>query len=336
MSIDIDRIAAARYGLSIEQVQQTAATAVGGETIGQKIDRLARYPINVRFPRETRDSMSALAQLPIIAPNGAVVPLSTVARVRIEPGPSMVKSENAQPAVWVYVDVRDRDVVSYVQQAQRRVARAVHLPPGYSITWSGQFEYAQRAARRLAWVVPTTIGIIFLLLFAAFGRVRQPLVILLSLPFALVGGIWLIFLLDHAVSVATAVGFIALTGLAAEFGVVMLVYLDHAIDRRIERGRFATKADLDEALIEGAVLRVRPKAMTVAVILAGLFPLLAGGGTGHEVMQRLAAPMIGGMITAPLLSLFVLPAIYKLLGPKRLAAQIGDQTTIGHAIPQAR
>jgi Cu(I)/Ag(I) efflux system membrane protein CusA/SilA len=325
VSIDIDRIAAARYGLSIEQVQQTAATAVGGETIGQKIDGLARYPINVRFPRETRDSMNALEQLPIIGPDGAVVPLSMVAKIRIEPGPSMVKSENAQPAVWVYVDVRHRDVVGYVHEAQQKVASAVHLPPGYSITWSGQFEYAQRAAHRMAWVVPATIGIIFLLLFAAFGRVRQPLVILLSLPFALVGGIWLIFLLGHAVSVATAVGFIALAGLSAEFGVVMLVYLDHAIERRIDRGEFVSDDDLDHALIEGAVLRVRPKAMTVAVILAGLFPLLAGGGTGHEVMQRLAAPMIGGMITAPLLSLFVLPAIYKLLGPQRLAAKVGEQ-----------
>ena len=321
VSIDIDRIAAARYGLSIEQVQQTAAAAVGGETIGQKIEGLARYPINVRFPRETRDSMTALEQLPIIAPDGAVVPLSMVAKIRIEPGPSMVKSENAQPSVWTYIDVRDRDLVGFVREAQQKVAATVHLPPGYSIAWSGQFEYAQRAARRLQWVVPATIGIIFLLLFIAFGRVRQPLVILLSLPFALVGGIWLIFLLGHAVSVATAVGFIALAGLAAEFGVVMLVYLDHAIDNRIEKGTFSTNEQLDEALMEGAVLRVRPKAMTVAVILAGLLPLLIGGGTGHEVMQRLAAPMIGGMITAPLLSLFVLPAVYKLLGPKRLAVQ---------------
>ena len=337
VSIDIDRMAAARYGLSIEQVQQTAATAVGGETIGQKIDGLARYPINVRFPRETRDSMNALEQLPIIAPNGAVVPLSMVATVRIEPGPSMVKSENAQPAVWVYVDVRDRDLVGYVHEAQTKVASAVHLPPGYSIAWSGQFEYAQRAAHRLAWVVPVTIGIIFLLLFAAFGRARQPLVILLSLPFALVGGIWMIFLLGHAVSVATAVGFIALAGLSAEFGVVMLVYLDHAIDRRIATGEFANNDDLNHALVEGAVLRVRPKAMTVAVILAGLFPLLVGGGTGHEVMQRLAAPMIGGMITAPLLSLFVLPAIYKLLGRKRLAARVGPEQIpiLNDPLPQA-
>jgi Cu(I)/Ag(I) efflux system membrane protein CusA/SilA len=320
IDIDVNRLAAARYGLSIEEVQQTAATAVGGETIGQTLDGLARYPISVRFPREMRDSVSALQQLPIVTPDGAIVSLSQVATIRVRPGPSMIKSENAQPAVWVYIDVRDRDVVGYVREAQEKVASAVRLPPSYSISWSGQFEYAQRAAERLAWVVPATIGIIFLLLFVAFRRVRQPAIILLSLPFALVGGIWLIFLMGHAVSVATAVGFIALAGLAAEFGVVMLVYLDSAIAERTKQQQFLTNEDLDAALMEGAVLRVRPKAMTVAVILAGLFPLLIGGGAGHEVMQRLAAPMVGGMITAPLLSLFVLPAIYKLLGPKRLAS----------------
>ena len=334
IDIEVNRLAAARYGLSIEQVQQTAAMAVGGETIGQKVDGLARYPISVRFPREMRDSISALRQLPIITSDGAVVSLSQVADIRVRPGPSMIKSENAQPTVWVYVDVRGRDVVGYVRDAQRRVASSVPLPPGYSISWSGQFEYAQRAAQRLAWVVPATIGIIFLLLFAAFRRVQQPAIILLSLPFALVGGVWLIFLLGHAVSVATAVGFIALAGLAAEFGVVMLVYLDNAILDRIKERRFATEDDLDEALIEGAVLRVRPKAMTVAVILAGLFPLLIGHGAGSEVMQRLAAPMVGGMITAPLLSLFVLPAVYKLLGPKRLSAPASSRQSGGVPMQQ--
>ena len=317
VDIDIDRLAAARYGLSVIEVQRTAATAVGGTPVGEQIDGLARFPINVRFPREMRDSAQALGRLPIVAPSGAVVPLSAVADINIVSGPSMVKSENARPSVWVYVDVRNRDVVGYVNEAREAVADAVDLPPGYSISWSGQFEYAQRAGERLQWVVPATIGIIFLLLFLAFGRLRQPLIILLTLPFALVGGIWLIYLLGHAISVATAVGFIALAGLAAEFGVVMLVYLDRAIEERIENGQLSEDDDLDEALILGAALRVRPKAMTVAVILAGLFPLLISTGTGSEVMQRLAAPMIGGMITAPLLSLFVLPALYKLIGRRR-------------------
>ena len=317
IDIRVNRLAAARYGLSIADVQQTAAVAVGGTTVGEKVEGLARFPINVRFPRETRDSVERLGRLPIVAPNGAIVPLSAVADIRVAGGPTMIKSENGRPSLWVYVDVRDRDLVGFVNEARRRVAETVRLPPGYSIAWSGQFEYAQRAGARLRWVVPATIAIIFLLLFFAFRRVRQPLVILLTLPFALVGGVWLVFLLGHHVSIATAVGFIALAGLAAEFGVVMLVYLDRAIGERVKENRLARTEDLDDALIDGAVLRVRPKAMTVAVILAGLFPLLIGHGTGSEVMQRLAAPMVGGMISAPLLSLFVLPAIYKLLGRRR-------------------
>ena len=320
MDVQVNRAAAARYGLSIEDVQRTAALAVGGAPIGEKIEGLARFPINVRFPREMRDSVAALGQLPIVAPNKSVVPLSAVADIKVVGGPTMIKSENGLPSVWVYVDVRDRDMVGFVHEAQRRVSQFVKLPPGYTISWSGQFEYAERAGKRLAWVGPATIGIIFLLLFLAFRRVRQPAVILLSLPFALVGGVWLVFLLGHAVSIATVVGFIALAGLAAEFGVVMLVYLDRAIEDRIRRGPFSGDDDLDEALMDGAALRLRPKAMTVAVILAGLFPLLIGTGTGSEVMQRLAAPMVGGMITAPLLSLFVLPAIYRLLGHERLAS----------------
>ena len=331
IDIQVNRLAAARYGLSIAEVQQTAAVAVGGTPVGEKIEGLARFPINVRFPRETRDSVEELGRLPIVAPNGAIVPLSAVAEIRVTGGPAMIKSENGRPSLWVYVDVRDRDLVGFVNEARRRVAETVRLPPGYSIAWSGQFEYAQRAGERLRWVVPATIAIIFLLLFFAFRRVRQPLIILLTLPFALVGGVWLIFLLGHHVSIATAVGFIALAGLAAEFGVVMLVYLDRAIDERVRENRLSRTEDLDEALIDGAALRVRPKAMTVAVILAGLFPLLIGHGAGSDVMQRLAAPMIGGMITAPLLSLFVLPAIYKLLGRRRFIQERSAETSAPRA-----
>ena len=333
IDIEVNRLAAARYGLSIEEVQRTAAVVVGGAQIGEKVEGLARFPITVRFPRETRDSVEALGRLPIVAPSGAIVPLSAVADIRIVSGPSMIRSENAQPSVWVYVDVRGRDVVGYVSEARQRVMQAVDLPPGYAISWSGQFEYAQRAGERMMWVVPATIAIIFLLLFLAFRSVREPLVILLTLPFALVGGVWLIFLLGHDVSVASAVGFIALAGLAAEFGVVMLVYLDRAIEARVASGRASTPEDLDAALEEGAVLRVRPKAMTVAVILAGLFPLLVGHGAGAEVMQRLAAPMVGGMVTAPLLSLFVLPAIYKLLGWRRLAGREREAPAESNPVP---
>jgi len=321
IDIRVDRLAAARYGLSIEDVQNTAAAAVGGMPVDEKIEGLARFPINVRFPRETRDSVEALRALPMVTTGGSIVPLGAVASVEVADGPVMVKSENARPSAWVYVDVRDRDLVGFVDEARRKVSAQVKMPPGYSLVWSGQFEYAERAAQRLMWIVPLTIGIIFLLLYMAFRRAREALIVLLTLPFALVGGIWLIFLFGHAVSVATAVGFIALAGLAAEFGVVMLVYLDRSIEERIRKGRFSNDGDLDEALMEGAVLRVRPKAMTAAVILAGLFPLLISTGTGSEVMQRLAAPMVGGMITAPLLSLFVIPAIYKLLGWKRFARE---------------
>ena len=325
IDIQIDRLAAARYGLSIDDVQTTAAVAVGGMQVDEKLDGLARFPINVRFPRENRDSVQALTNLPIVAPTGGIVPLGAVAKIEIADGPVMVKSENARPSAWVYIDVRDRDIVGFVGEARKKVAAQVEMPPGYSLVWSGQFEYAERANQRLMWIVPATIGLIFLLLYMAFKRAREPLIVLLTLPFALVGGVWLVYLLGHAFSMATAVGFIALAGLAAEFGVIMLIYLDRSIEERVKIGKFSTPEDLDGALMEGAVLRVRPKAMTAAVILAGLFPLLIGTGTGSEVMQRLAAPMVGGMITAPLLSLFVLPAIYRLLGVRRLARPVETQ-----------
>ena len=313
IDIKIDRLKIARYGLNIDDVQMLVSTAIGGDNIGEKIDGLARFPINVRFPRELRDSVEKLKTLPIITEQGATVPLGEVAEVKVTDGPPMIKSENARPNVWVYVDIHDRDLGSFVSDAKALLDKELQLPAGYSLAWSGQFEYFERAAKRLSYVVPMTLGIIFILLFLAFKRMTPALLILGSLPFALVGAVWFLYILGHHFSIASGVGMIALSGLAAEFGIIMLVYLDDAIERYRAAGKLNNKEDLYAALIEGAALRVRPKAMTVAVILAGLIPILIGAGTGSEAMSRIAAPMVGGMLTAPLLSLFVLPAAYMLL-----------------------
>ncbi|MGB8598047.1 MAG: CusA/CzcA family heavy metal efflux RND transporter, partial [Burkholderiales bacterium] len=318
IDVDIDRLTASRYGLNIADVQMTVAYAIGGENVGEKIDGLQRFPINVRFPRELRDSIEKLKSLPLVTEGGATVPLGSIARVSVADGPPMIKSENARPSLWVYADIRERDLGSYVRDAKARVNAELQLPAGYSLGWSGQFEYFERAAKRLTWVVPLTVAIVFVLLFIAFKRLGPAVIILLTLPFALVGGVWLLYLLGHNFSIASGVGFIALVGLAAEFGVVMIVYLDHAIEHRRKQGRLNTLADLHDSLIEGAVLRVRPKAMTVAVIFAGLIPIMIGSGTGSEAMQRIAAPMVGGMLTAPVLSLFVIPAIYLLVVGRKL------------------
>ena len=318
IEIQPDRIAAARYGLSIEDIQGVVAVAVGGENVGETVEGLARFPINVRYPRELRDSVQDLRQLPIVTMRGETVTLGTVATVEITDGPPMVKSENARPNGWIYVDIRGRDLGSYVRDAQKAVAEQVKLPPGYSVAWSGQFEYLERASKRLRLVVPVTLAIIFLLLFLTFQRVGAAVLIMATLPFALIGGFWFIYLLGHHLSIASGVGFIALAGVAAEFGVVMLIYLDHAVERHQRAGRLNSADDLKDAIVEGAVLRVRPKAMTVAVIIAGLLPLFWGAGTGSEVMQRIAAPMIGGMITAPLLSMIVVPAAYLLIRGRQM------------------
>ena len=311
--IDIvpDRLAAARYGLNIDDLNQVIAAAVGGINITQTVEGLERYPVNLRFPRERRDDVHKLRALPLVTPTGAQIPLAQVADVQIVDGPPMLKSENGRLNGWTFVDIRDVDLGSYVAAAQQAVREQVELPAGYSITWSGQYEYMLRAQARLSQVVPLTLVIIFVLLYLTFRHTGQALMVMASLPFALVGGFWLIFLLDFNLSVAVGVGFIALAGVAAEFGVVMLVYLDNALRDHEQRGPL-TRAVLREAIMEGAVLRVRPKAMTVAVIVAGLLPIFLGTGTGSEVMSRIAAPMIGGMITAPLLSLFVIPVIYLL------------------------
>jgi Cu(I)/Ag(I) efflux system membrane protein CusA/SilA len=312
IDIDIDRTAAGRYGLNVADVHAFVAGAVGGDNVGATVEGRARFPINVRYPREHRDSVDDLAHLPIVTPSGASILLADVATVGIADGPVQLKSENARPSGWVYVDIRGRDLGSAVRAMQEAVAAEVTLPAGYSLTWAGQFEYWQRAAERLRIVVPLTLGIIALLLYVIFRRLDEALLIMTSLPLALIGGVWLLYWLDYDVSVATAVGFIALAGVAAEFGVVMLIYLRHAWDECVASGK-TDLADLQGAIRRGAVLRVRPKAMTVSVILAGLLPIMWGAGTGSEVMQRIAAPMVGGMVTAPLLSMFVIPAAYFLL-----------------------
>jgi copper/silver efflux system protein len=320
IDVKIDRDSASRYGLNISDVQSIVAAAIGGENIGETVEGLRRFPINVRYPREVRDSVEKLRQLPVLTERGARIPLSAVASIGITDGPSMLKSENARLSGWLYVDIQGRDLRSAVNDMRQAVAREVKVPPGYSIAWSGQFEYLERATAKLKIVVPFTLLIIFVLLYLTFRRFDEALLILVSLPFALVGGFWLIYLLGHAMSVATAVGFIALGGVAAEFGVIMLLYLKHALEKRQHQGVTITATELDAAIREGAVLRVRPKAMTVAVILAGLLPIMFGGGTGSEVMQRIAAPMVGGMITAPLLSMLVIPAAYALLRRRGLHA----------------
>ncbi|MFZ5699601.1 MAG: efflux RND transporter permease subunit [Pseudomonadota bacterium] len=314
-----DRLAAARYGLSIEEIQRLVSFAIGGENIGETVEGLARFPINVRYQRDWRDSVEDLRTLPFMARNGATLTLGQIATVTLTEGPAAIRSENARPNGWIYVDIRDRDLGSWVGEAQKAVSGEVILPAGYSVGWSGQYEYLERARATLWKVIPLTLAVILLLLYLAFRSLTSALLIMCTLPFALIGGFWLVWLLGHSLSVASAIGFIALAGVAAEFGVVMLLYLNLSVQQREERGALGSPADLRAAVIEGAVLRVRPKAMTVAVIVAGLLPLFFGTGAGSEVMQRIAAPMIGGMITAPLLSMVVIPVLYYLLNRERFA-----------------
>ena len=319
VNVDIDRDASARYGMNVADVQSVVSSAVGGENIGETVEGLQRFPINLRYPRELRDSVEKLRDLPVLTERGAQIRLGDVARLSITDGPPMLKSENARLSGWVYVDIRGRDLKSAVLDMQRAVAKNVRLTAGYSISWSGQFEYLERATARLKIVVPATLAIIFMLLYLTFRRVDESLLIMATLPFAAVGGFWLLLILGHNISVASGVGFIALSGVASEFGVIMLLYLKQAWEARPAADR-TREEDLLAAIREGAVLRVRPKAMTVAVIIAGLLPILWSHGTGSEVMQRIAAPMVGGMVTAPLLSMFVIPAAWYLICRRRLAA----------------
>lgn len=320
IDIVINRRNAARYGVSVSELQSMVATLVGGQNIGETLEGRERYPINVRYPREWRDNIQKLRALPVVTANGSQVTLSELADITITDGPPMLKSENARLSNWIYVDLRGRDLKSAVKEMQSIVAANVTLPQGVTLSWSGQFEYLERATATLKIVLPFTLLIIFILLYITFKRFSDALLIMGTLPFALIGGVWLLWLLDYRLSVAGAVGFIALAGVAAEFGVIMVLYLNQAWRRKQQTPEGDPTAQLMQAIHEGAVLRVRPKVMTVATIMAGLMPIMWGSGSGSEVMSRIAAPMIGGMITAPLLSMLVIPALYLLIKKPRKSA----------------
>ena len=305
-----------KHWMNIDDVQDIVRTAVGGINVTQTVEGLERYPVNLRYPQRVRDSVEQLRLLPIVTPQGARIALADVANVSVTDGPPLIKSENARLNGWTYVDITGRDLGSYVAEAQRVVAEQVDLPAGYSLSWSGQYEYMVRSKERLSVVGPLTLAIIVLLLYLNFRRFAEVAIIMGTLPMALVGGVWLLYLLDYDMSVAVGVGFIALAGVAVEIGVIMLVYLNLAIRQHITaataEGRALNTEDVRQAVIDGALLRVRPIMMTVAAIIAGLLPIMLGGGTGSEVMRRIAAPMVGGMVSATILTLIVIPALFLL------------------------
>jgi Cu(I)/Ag(I) efflux system membrane protein CusA/SilA len=323
LNIEPDRLALARYGLTVGEVQDVIATALGGETVTPTVEGLERFGVNVRYPRELRSTPEQIARevlvpAPMLKDGGsAMIPLGELAKVSISKGAPSIRTENALLSAYIYVDIRDRDIGSYVADARKAVAAQVKFPPGYYATWSGQFEYMERAAAKMQIVLPITLLLIFLLLYLNFQKITESLVVMLSVPFSLVGGVWLLWLLHYNLSVAVAVGFIALAGVAAETGVVMLIYLEHAWQeiqaRCLAEGRRPAAADLHAAIMQGAVERVRPKMMTVVAIMAGLLPILWSSGTGSEVMRRIAAPMVGGMLSSAVLTLLVIPAIYALV-----------------------
>ncbi|MBI4937035.1 MAG: efflux RND transporter permease subunit, partial [Nitrosomonadales bacterium] len=330
LDIEPDRTALARYGLTVGEAQEVIATALGGENVTTTVEGLERFGVNVRYPRELRGTPEQIAREVLVPTlNGAMIPLGQLARISISKGAPSIRTENALLSAYIYVDIRDRDIGSYVAEARRAVAEQVKFPPGYYATWSGQFEYMERAAAKMKIVVPITLLIIFLLLYLNFRRVTESLIVMLSVPFALVGGVWLLWLLGYNLSVAVAVGFIALAGVAAETGVVMLIYLEHAWERvkakRETEGQYPSTGDLYAAVMEGAVERVRPKMMTVVAIMAGLLPIMWGTGTGSEVMRRIAAPMVGGMISSTILTLVVIPAIYALVKEMTLSRKNKNQ-----------
>jgi len=314
VTVDIDRVASARLGLNVMDIQDVISTAVGGLNVTQSVEGLERYPVNMRYPQGTRNSLEKIRNLPLVTPMGAHIPLSQVASIDIENGPAMIKSENARLNGWIYVSIQDRDIASYVDEAKQVVVDNVELPAGYSISWSGQYEYFERALKKLSIVGPLTLAIIMLLLYLNFRNFIEVIIIMGTLPVALAGGAWILYILGYNLSVAVGVGFIALSGVAVEIGVLMLVYLNIAYKARhkraVEEGRALTLAEVRESVVEGALLRVRPIMMTVSAIIVGLLPILFGGGTGSEVMSRIAAPMVGGMVTATLLTLVVIPAVF--------------------------
>ena len=316
VTVDIKRREAARFALNIADIQEVVKTALGGMQVAMTVEGLERYPINMRYPRDVRDSLEKLRNLPVVTPAGARIPLAEVADIRIDNGPGMIKTENARLNGWIYIDIEGRDLGSYVQDAQQVVADRIKLPPGYSISWSGQYEFMVRAVERLSTVVPVTLVIIILLLYMNFRNLTEVAIIMGTLPLASVGGFWLLYFLDYNISVAVGVGFIALSGVAVEIGVIMLVYLNQAYEKHQSeadrKGIALSVAEVRSAVIDGALLRVRPIMMTVAAIIAGLLPIMLGGGTGSEVMRRIAAPMVGGMISATVLTLVVIPAIFLL------------------------
>jgi Cu(I)/Ag(I) efflux system membrane protein CusA/SilA len=333
LNIDPDRAQLARYGLMVGDLQNLVAMALGAEPVTTTVEGRERYTVSIRYPRDYRSDLQAIASEVLIPmADGGTVPLGQVAKVSLAQGPASIRTENSQLAIYIFVDLRDRDLGGYVADAQKVVASRVKFPPGYYVTWSGQFEYLERAKARLQVVVPITVLIIFLLLYLNFRRVTETLIVMLSVPFALVGGLWLMWWLGFNLSVAVAVGFIALAGVAAETGVVMLIYLDQAYkelrEQRETQGQAFNRDDLHTAIMRGAVERVRPKMMTVAAIMAGLLPIMWSHGTGAEVMQRIAVPMIGGMVSSTLLTLVVIPAIYAAVkGVERPSPRLVQEAT---------
>ena len=326
LDIEIDRVRIARHGLTIGDVQDVIQTAIGGMNVSQTIEGLERYPVNIRYSRELRHDVASLQRVLVPTPAGAQIPLGQLAKFEFRKGPPAIKTENARPNAWIYVDLDGVDVGTWVADARRAIQAGVDLPPGYTLTWSGQYEYLERASERLAVIVPITLGIIFLLLYINFRRASDTLMVLGCVPFALVGGIFLLWWLDYDFSVAVGVGFLALAGLTAETGVIMLLFLNQARERFLAEGRLRTRRDLWVAIVEGATYRARPLLMTVASDVIGLLPIMWGAGTGSETMRRIAAPMVGGVLSATLATLIVLPILFALVHGRRLPAEPTEPT----------